>query len=121
MWSLCLGGSPIKEVRFFFIDPRATVIYPLSLHDALPISGRVRQRLRGRDVVEVVAAAAAERSPARGEHQTTYLVWCSPRADRKSTRLNSSHVETSYAVFCLKNKMIMPKSPYRRHGLSSRC
>src|SRR5690349_22513987 len=72
---------------FFFNDTATTEIYTLSLHDALPIShdqhlARVEQR--------------------RGVRETR----CRHRAgrDRKSTRLNSSHVEISYAVFCLKKK-----------------
>src|SRR5690349_23902684 len=71
---------------FFFNDTATTEIYTLSLHDALPIcapgSGRGRRtRLGLRD---------ADR---RQRH-----------LDRKSTRLNSSYVEISYAVFCLKKK-----------------
>src|SRR6266576_5095507 len=67
---------------FFFNDTATTEIYTLSLHDALPICRGCR-----RD-----SGFLLEPTPRR----------CS--ADRKSTRLNSSHVETSYAVFCLKKK-----------------
>src|SRR5690349_23748470 len=82
---------------FFFTDTAPTEIYTLSLHDALPISrpgpgprwdgGRTSRRGNGPSVGDDGAphAGAAER-------------------DRKSTRLNSSHVESSYAVFCLKKK-----------------
>src|SRR5271167_5122321 len=68
---------------FFFNDTATTEIYTLSLHDALPISGmgRTFSTLRNR------------RIPGRGIGR-----------DRKSTRLNSSHVSISYAVFCLKKK-----------------
>src|SRR5205814_9642061 len=69
---------------FFFTHPAPTQIYTLSLHDALPIS--VDQR----------GHRAAEQVP-HGD-----LV--QPRLDRKSTRLNSSHLGISYAVFCLKKK-----------------
>src|SRR5438132_14318758 len=72
------------DAFFFFIDPATTEIYTLSLHDALPIS-------RGSDRPD---AARPRRS--RGP--------CSRTADRKSTRLNSSHTVISYAVFCLKKK-----------------
>src|SRR2546430_17172388 len=67
---------------FFFNDTATTEIYTLSLHDALPISRHVRGRDRP--------------SPhhARRPHHR----------DRKSTRLNSSHSQISYAVFCLKKK-----------------
>src|SRR6266581_6265325 len=69
---------------FFFNDTATTEIYTLSLHDALPISPErhdQRQALRQRQ------------QPAHAE-----------LGDRKSTRLNSSHPSTSYAVFCLKKK-----------------
>src|SRR6202042_3934347 len=68
---------------FFFNDTATTEIYTLSLHDALPICGRVAPETTHRD-----ASARYAYTP----------------ADRKSTRLNSSHVEISYAVFCLKKK-----------------
>src|SRR5215475_15113218 len=69
---------------FFFNDTATTEIYTLSLHDALPICGR-----HGAQQLCPAAAARDHR-----EHL----------ADRKSTRLNSSHVKISYAVFCLKKK-----------------
>src|SRR5262245_65714715 len=74
-------------VSFFFNDTATTEIYTLSLHDALPISFRIR---RGR-----IRASAY----ARGH--VGFLLAC---LDRKSTRLNSSHLGISYAVFCLKKK-----------------
>src|SRR6266702_4501368 len=68
---------------FFFNDPATTEIYTLSLHDALPISadgaGHGQRHSRRLDQVEAGLGG-----------------------DRKSTRLNSSHVAISYAVFCLK-------------------
>src|SRR5215510_15262930 len=77
---------------FFFNDTATTEIYTLSLHDALPISqpraGRAARRAAPHE------DAPSSRSHARGTR---------PR-DRKSTRLNSSHVAISYAVFCLKKK-----------------
>src|SRR5690349_23991690 len=69
----------------FFNDTPTTEIYTLSLHDALPISR--------------VAHAITERFPDYANMQPEVLA-----RDRKSTRLNSSHVEISYAVFCLKKK-----------------
>src|SRR5690349_25068064 len=76
---------------FFFNDPATTEIYTLSLHDALPISGRPSRS-------PSPARANRRKSPAgRGARRTA-------GPDRKSTRLNSSHVEISYAVFCLKKK-----------------
>src|ERR1035441_10959525 len=67
-------------VCFFFNDTATTEIYTLSLHDALPISVCFAFRERG-----LVAV---------GKWKT--------HGDRKSTRLNSSHLGISYAVFCLK-------------------
>src|SRR5471030_3440883 len=67
---------------FFFNDTATTEIYTLSLHDALPI----------------FATAMLRRC--RRRHRS----WRECRRDRKSTRLNSSHLGISYAVFCLKKK-----------------
>src|SRR5690606_39901909 len=75
-------------------------IYTLSLHDALPISGFRNRRLRRRGRQQTM----------RPWRHTTPPPPCgfAPRrkagVDRKSTRLNSSHVKISYAVFCLKKK-----------------
>src|SRR5204862_6039228 len=79
---------------FFLTDRAPTEIYTLSLHDALPICGGAARPRR----CEARAPHGA-RSPARGP-----MLDLGNEADRKSTRLNSSHVETSYAVFCLKKK-----------------
>src|SRR2546430_12927495 len=74
---------------FFFNDTATTEIYTLSLHDALPICALLGAcAVATRAHVEVWAAAM------RGDWVT----------DRKSTRLNSSHSQISYAVFCLKKK-----------------
>src|SRR5260221_10775005 len=70
------------SIFFFFNDTATTEIYTLSLHDALPISPSMAQPL----CTPPITAAS----------------WC--WADRKSTRLNSSHTVISYAVFCLKKK-----------------
>src|SRR6266478_8521160 len=72
---------------FFFNDTATTEIYTLSLHDALPICVARRLALR--------ATWAPPRRLRRRLHA---------HADRKSTRLNSSHSQISYAVFCLKKK-----------------
>src|SRR5690242_21738456 len=80
---------------FFFNDPAPTEIYTLSLHDALPISAHDRHDRYECDAGEPVQGRGvllALRAPHR-------LV-----GDRKSTRLNSSHMSISYAVFCLKKK-----------------
>src|SRR5438445_6702420 len=76
--------------HFFFFSPTApTEIYTLSLHDALPIS----PDLAGPAAAHANRGAWPAASP------------CPPQSrDRKSTRLNSSHANISYAVFCLKKK-----------------
>src|SRR5690349_24566863 len=77
---------------FFFNDAATTEIYTLSLHDALPICARHH----GVAAVRALRASR-KRVPVLRDR------------DRKSTRLNSSHVEISYAVFCLKKKIIRKK------------
>src|SRR5438034_7097631 len=79
---------------FFFIDPAATEIYTLSLHDALPISSVLRT---------LGWTTSARRPPACRPSSRPWWARSRPR-DRKSTRLNSSHTVISYAVFCLKKK-----------------
>src|SRR3989442_7176191 len=75
---------------FFFNDTATTEIYTLSLHDALPIyNGPIRQS-RPRSEPTLPWPTAPVHPPVE--------------TDRKSTRLNSSHVRISYAVFCLKKK-----------------
>src|SRR3712207_8036142 len=92
---------------FFFNDTATTEIYTLSLHDALPICQGGRRRHRG-DVVEAEddredgqpGEAGDERQQEEGE--APQRVVDRQEQDRKSTRLNSSHANISYAVFCLK-------------------
>src|SRR3712207_7566980 len=97
-------------VFFFFNDPAATEISPLPLRAALPISpGLEGRRGRGRPPHRVEVPGGASHpllggAPAEAAPQS--LV----KPDRKSTRLNSSHANISYAVFCLKKKNIsLPK------------
>src|SRR5438445_8198575 len=85
---------------FFFKDPATTEIYTLSLHDALPIFDRPSRVLRG-DLVEVDEPDRAALHRAAVDHAAPVG---EQRQDRKSTRLNSSHANISYAVFCLKKK-----------------
>src|SRR2546430_16340207 len=88
---------------FFFNDPAPTEIYTLPLHDALPILVAVDEHLiivtlRDQKRRIVVGMGWTSRPPR----------WSNPghtsQSDRKSTRLNSSHSQISYAVFCLKKK-----------------
>src|SRR6266403_2306540 len=78
---------------FFFNDTATTEIYTLSLHDALPISPSASLETSAR--AKSSCSVRAKRASARKGRWSR---------DRKSTRLNSSHVESSYAVFCLKKK-----------------
>src|SRR5438874_10036725 len=86
---------------FFFNDTATTEIYTLSLHDALPICDentdwRIVYRVdEDRILIIEVFNKTTRQTP------DTVIKVC---RDRKSTRLNSSHVEISYAVFCLKKK-----------------
>src|SRR3712207_7870711 len=99
---------------FFFNDTATTEIYTLSLHDALPISvaqadegeGGQGGDLQGDDQGGEVAGGGQEGgSGGGGQQQEPELALGELLArDRKSTRLNSSHANISYAVFCLKKK-----------------
>src|SRR3712207_8028363 len=90
------------ESCFFFNDTATTEIYTLSLHDALPIFGR--PGTDGSRVRELAAAEQCERLEREGRSEH-HAGWFALRfRDRKSTRLNSSHANISYAVFCLKKK-----------------
>src|SRR5437870_7844881 len=76
---------------FFFTGPSTTAIHTLSLHDALPIFGALSDWFLNGPQFPRSPTSIRSKSDSSGE-------------DRKSTRLNSSHVAISYAVFCLKKK-----------------
>src|SRR4051795_13778682 len=78
-------SAALAVFSFFFNDTATTEIYTLSLHDALPICSFIDDNLSG--VIILLG-----------------LRHVNKRADRKSTRLNSSHTLISYAVFCLQKK-----------------
>src|SRR5438270_12936285 len=86
---------------FFFNDTATTEIYTLSLHDALPICVCYRQQFIRRVPAERRAAARQQHRQLRGVRDEARS---GRQQDRKSTRLNSSHSQISYAVFCLKKK-----------------
>src|SRR3712207_8714830 len=83
---------------FFFNDTATTEIYTLSLHDALPIC-RIRSDTSSGPRMVIFSSTTVVRTTTARSHPTTL------RLDRKSTRLNSSHANISYAVFCLKKKI----------------
>src|SRR2546430_5258068 len=86
---------------FFFNDTATTEIYTLSLHDALPIS--VKSSGNGELITCSTVKLCAEAICGTSIAHTP-----GTRKDRKSTRLNSSHSQISYAVFCLKKKKETP-------------
>src|SRR3712207_8019631 len=95
---------------FLLNDTATTEIYTLSLHDALPIYGhqQLERPMRQRFVVgerhhrrDRDAVVGSERRAVRSQP----LAVTQQAEDRKSTRLNSSHANISYAVFCLKKKI----------------
>src|SRR3712207_7285677 len=91
-----------KMIFFFFNDTATTEIYTLSLHDALPISLRPGGKI-------VISGTTS--GPELDDAELTRIfflqlsvIGSTMGTDRKSTRLNSSHANISYAVFCLKKK-----------------
>src|SRR5690606_41424440 len=96
--SSCHRHTPLSFTR----HPRTPCIYSLSLHDALPISSRYLKAI-------CLRIKAKQPQTDDKDHLTMQLSLTELRtyrvvSDRKSTRLNSSHVKNSYAVFCLKKK-----------------
>src|SRR5690606_39845938 len=99
-------------------DPSATELHPLSLHDALPIyhhpfvAGEIwcgdKAIIRCQLYEQSISGLERGRhgNTVRPEHQE-HLFPDQEAQDRKSTRLNSSHVKISYAVFCLKKQKII--------------
>src|SRR3712207_8492652 len=94
-----------NRVLFFFNDTATTEIYTLSLHDALPICHDPGGHAMPDDVgMERVADQPQAHAPEDGVEGIPGERQAVPAQDRKSTRLNSSHANISYAVFCLKKK-----------------
>src|SRR5205809_3297184 len=83
-----------------FVEASTTAIYPLSLHDALPICDLRDPPGRGGDSVRAWGADNPARARVRVDARSSGII-----RDRKSTRLNSSHGYISYAAFCLKKKI----------------
>src|SRR3712207_9112216 len=85
-----------KILLFFFNDTATTEIYTLSLHDALPISRLLPGVQFSANLGDLLEAMPVVR------------ILLNSILDRKSTRLNSSHANISYAVFCLTNNNYPP-------------
>src|SRR2546430_1938648 len=106
--------SYLHSCFFFFNDTATTEIYPLSLHDALPIYSPVyggsttpafsNSRSRAYAHAHTASVTRPEAKTIRRSFIRFKLLVVQPSSlsDRKSTRLNSSHSQISYAVFCLK-------------------
>src|SRR5256885_10842268 len=95
----------VRFFFFFFNDTATTEIYTLSLHDALPICFKVSSTSCEKSMSAPYAPFARR--------------FFSATTDRKSTRLNSSHLVISYAVFCLKKKKKAPRTTTPRRCASS--
>src|SRR3712207_7173042 len=90
---------------FFFNDTATTEIYTLSLHDALPIfEDRPLFDAHGGELVHVEEAPVVYLVGRDAPEAQSVSLLAYQLLDRKSTRLNSSHANISYAVFCLKKK-----------------
>src|SRR3712207_8424163 len=104
---------------FFFNDTATTDIYTLSLHDALPIlNGQTMQDHTTGDMIFDVPALIESLSSTLTLRPGAVILTGTPQGvgfarkpDRKSTRLNSSHANISYAVFCLKKKLNTLSTP----------
>src|SRR3712207_7369068 len=88
---------------FFFNDTATTEIYTLSLHDALPILAAQDEGVHRQAGDQAAALGTADGLAPAGDLEGLDHV-AGEQEDRKSTRLNSSHANISYAVFCLKKK-----------------
>src|SRR2546430_9413250 len=91
---------------FFFNDTATTEIYTLSLHDALPISNPSGNQQKTSSSKSAFRKAFTASSCSTVRPNTAISAMSARKTDRKSTRLNSSHSQISYAVFCLKKKNI---------------
>src|SRR2546430_5695439 len=98
-----------RQHFFFFNDTATTEIYTLSLHDALPISLALGSAgYATADAGSHASCIGLEASGISPHGSSDEFPGGMPELDRKSTRLNSSHSQISYAVFCLKKKKTLP-------------
>src|SRR5699024_12545197 len=96
LFSSSIASSILFTLLCSFLVTAPSELYPLSLHDALPIFAGLKH-----DIAEVIDALQIALAP---DHILKFRQLDGAASDRKSTRLNSSHVSISYAVFCLKKK-----------------
>src|SRR5699024_12254362 len=105
--SRALSLASLRHTYFFLTSPSHLHIYPLSLHDALPISSPSSPSMFSfgiRQFSKINSVVGDERMPSFFSFLPNEKKLGIRSSDRKSTRLNSSHVSISYAVFCLKKK-----------------
>src|SRR5437870_13553610 len=95
--TICVYMNTQSSIGFVIMDTTPTEMYTLSLHDALPI---LIEYSRGQ--ITILDRPKLERLCCECYATQPFEFW--PVQDRKSTRLNSSHVAISYAVLCLKKK-----------------
>src|SRR5690606_41628678 len=108
LYIACLPSLMTSSFFYFSGTPRDL---HFSLHDALPILGKAKLERAielTREILEVPAGWRIGIVPASDTGAVEMELWSllGERGDRKSTRLNSSHVKISYAVFCLKKKNV---------------
>src|SRR3712207_7823820 len=103
------SNEPISSILFFFFNDTATTeIYTLSLHDALPISSIKSPN----DAMTLGIAMVHQHFLLTPPHSVTENIIVGLKEIGRSTRLNSSHANISYAVFCLKQKISTKCHPY---------
>src|SRR3712207_7218799 len=110
-----IAVRPLLRAVFFFNDTATTEIYTLSLHDALPILRNRPAIIWGVSILVTLRC----RNKGRSDVAVRFGVALT-RRDRKSTRLNSSHANISYAVFCLKKKQDTTRGRAQAPTLRSR-
>src|SRR3712207_7246452 len=101
---VCGADTILTLTSFFFNDAATTEIYTLSLPDALPILG-IPVKAKGHAPTDWVLPVRKDESLAEFVHKFFFFPNCYDLADRKCTRLNSSHANISYAVFSLKKNL----------------
>src|SRR5256885_15457612 len=99
--------TEIADILFFFNDTATTEIYTLSLHDALPIL-KIKNIYKTAKMSSTGKDKSEANIPSSDDASIKIDVSADSQIDRKSTRLNSSHLVISYAVFCLKKKTKAP-------------
>src|SRR5690625_5834690 len=105
-----------RPFRMLLDAPRPSEISSPSLHDALPIFTTAKRDLRAGETLDGEGGYTVfgKLRPADYSLEKSALPLGLPHGDRKSTRLNSSHVAISYAVYCLKKKTSQGRKERKR-------